>query len=166
MKTVGVPEYYKHGISKAITGMMNKEGLYGLFKGNGTHLVKKVPFASIKFFSYERYKQVPSIDIYKILNSGQLLTPENVEDAGPWRRFVAGGGAALTSITLTYPLDFVQTQLTVQTTARKYTGIANTLTTVIKEEGFSALYRGYLATVLVKQCFVFLIHLCRVLRLI
>ena len=83
-----------------------------------------------------------------------------MEDAGTWRRFVSGGGAALTAITLTYPLDFVQTQLTVQTTAKKYTGIVNTLTTVIKEEGFSQLYRGYLATVLVIRIiyYVFLIY--------
>ncbi len=64
MKTVGVPEYYQHGVAKAIQGMLNKEGIYGLFKGNGTHLVKKVPFAAIKFYSYETYKQVHSLRNY------------------------------------------------------------------------------------------------------
>ncbi len=58
MKTVGVPDYYRRGVVPAVVGMFQKEGWNGLFRGNFTHLVKKVPFSAIKFFSYERYKQV------------------------------------------------------------------------------------------------------------
>jgi hypothetical protein len=58
MKTVGIPEYYKGTVLQALSGMVRKEGFYGLFKGNGTHLIKKVPFSGIKFMSYENYKRV------------------------------------------------------------------------------------------------------------
>lgn len=58
MQNAAVPESYQRGVWAAITNMWQKEGLYGLFKGNGTHLIKKVPFSAIKFLSYERFKQV------------------------------------------------------------------------------------------------------------
>jgi hypothetical protein len=60
MKSASVPDYYRNGVMNAIKGMYEKEGVYGFFKGNFTHLVKKVPFSSIKFYSYELYKQVRS----------------------------------------------------------------------------------------------------------
>lgn len=68
MERAGVPEAYRSGILPAFRAMWQREGLYGLFKGNGTHLVKKVPFAAIKFMSYERYKQVGiAVDIVLIM---------------------------------------------------------------------------------------------------
>jgi len=134
MKTIKVPDYYKRGVIPAVVGMFKQEGVYGLFKGNFTHIVKKVPFSAIKFVSYERYKQ--------------LLTPTGKEDAGVWRRFVAGGTAAMTAVILTYPLDVVQTQLTVQTTTHRYKGIIGTVTTMAKEEGFLSLYKGLTVTLL------------------
>lgn len=79
----------------------------------GTHLIKKVPFSAIKFLSYERYKQVTvCYSMHGLSNQQQLLTPARQEDARVWRRFVAGGAAALTAVFCTYPLDLVQTQLT------------------------------------------------------
>lgn len=55
----------------------------------------------------------------------------------------------MTASVATYPLDLVQTTLTVQTTERKYTGIINVLTTVTKQEGFLQLYRGLFVSVVV-----------------
>jgi hypothetical protein len=78
----------------------------------------------------------------------QILTL-NHEDAGVTRRLAAGGGAAMTAILCTYPLDLVQTQLSVQTTTQKYTGIIQTLSTMAKEEGISSLYRGLSVTMIV-----------------
>lgn len=89
-----------------------------MFKGNLTHLVKKVPFASIKFYSYERYKQVHSINWF----NKQVLTPGNKEEANPILRFTSGALAAVTACVVTYPLDMVQTQLATQTLQKKYTG--------------------------------------------
>jgi len=134
MKTIGVPDYYRRGVIPAIVGMFKQEGMDGLFRGNFTHLVKKVPFSAIKFLSYERYKQI--------------LTPLGREDAGVWRRFISGGAAAVTAVVITYPLDLVQTQLTVQTTTKRYTGMVNTIATMTKEEGFLSLYRGLTVTLL------------------
>ncbi len=49
-----------------------------------------------------------------------------------------------------YPLDVVQTQLTVQTTTTRYTGMIHTFSTMAKEEGVLSLYRGLTVTILVR----------------
>jgi len=128
----GVPDSYYRSVWSALKSMFTNEGVHGLFKGNGTHLLKKVPFSSIKFFSYEFYKQ--------------RLTPSNQEDARVWRRLIAGGLAALTAVVCTYPLDLVQTQLTVQTTTHRYNGIVDTLVKIVRQEGFLQMYRGLSVT--------------------
>lgn len=58
--------------------------------------------------------------------------------------------AALIAIFGTYPLDLVQTHLTVQTKQNsKYKGILQTIATITKEEGILQLYRGIGITILV-----------------
>lgn len=81
----------------------------------------------------------------------QFLTPKDQQLPSPFIRFVSGGLAAATAVFTTYPLDVVQTQLTVQTKQNKYKGITGTLRTIYHEEGFAQLYRGLLMGFLV--CF-------------
>jgi len=64
----------------------------------------------------------------------------------------AGALAAATALFFTYPLDVVQTHLTVQTT-RKYKGILDAFQTIIRNDGIFALYRGVSMSVLVIQTF-------------
>jgi solute carrier family 25, member 44 len=45
--------------------------------------------------------------------------------------------------TILYPLTLVRTRLQVQTRGSLYTGTFNALQTVVKYEGFLALYKGY-----------------------
>lgn len=55
--------------------------------------------------------------------------------------------------TLLYPLTLVRTRLQVQTRRSLYTGTLNALRTIVKYEGFSSLYKGYLI-----NCFQFAPH--------
>lgn len=57
-------------------------------------------------------------------------------------RFLSGLLAAATAVFMTYPLDVVQTYLTVQTVNPEYKGIIGTLRKISREEGFLQLYRG------------------------
>jgi len=125
-----IPEVYTQSILSAMKNTYQNEGLLAFWKGNGTHAIKKAPFSAIKFFFYERYKQ--------------FLTPKDQQLPSPFIRFVSGGLAAATAVFTTYPLDVVQTQLTVQTKQNKYKGITGTLRTIYHEEGFAQLYRGLL----------------------
>ncbi len=126
MKASGVPVQYTKHVLTALRHMWTTEGMKGMFRGNGTHLIKKVPFAAIKFSSYERYKQM-------------LMGNEGL--AGNFQRFSAGALAACTAAFLTYPLDLIQTKLTVQTST-KYLGIHDCFTKVIQQDGYLGLYRG------------------------
>ena len=45
--------------------------------------------------------------------------------------------------TLLYPLSLIRTRLQAQTSHSLYSGTFNALTTIVKYEGMSALYKGY-----------------------
>lgn len=63
-------------------------------------------------------------------------------------KFIAGAGAGLTAVFLTYPLDTIRARLAFQVTGEhKYTGIVHTATTIFRNEGgIRALYRGFVPT--------------------
>lgn len=61
---------------------------------------------------------------------------------------MAGAGAGVTAVTLTYPLDTIRARLAFQVTGEhRYTGIVHAATTIFKTEGgIRALYRGFVPT--------------------
>ncbi|KAF9788846.1 hypothetical protein SFRURICE_018422, partial [Spodoptera frugiperda] len=65
-------------------------------------------------------------------------------------KFVAGAGAGVTAVTLTYPLDTIRARLAFQITGEhKYNGIAHAATTMFRTEGgIRALYRGFVPTMM------------------
>ncbi|PRP88156.1 EF-hand domain-containing protein [Planoprotostelium fungivorum] len=129
MRSIELAESYTRGVWSALKTTWQREGFRGYFRGNGTHLLRKVPFAAIKWMSYERYKQH--------------------EDARVWRRLLAGGGSALTAVLLTYPLDLIQTNITVQTNNdRRNNSISSTFRRIYGENGVRGLYRGVSLTLL------------------
>ena len=65
------------------------------------------------------------------------------------RLLFAGGASGALTYTLIAPLERTKILLQVQgmRASRKYTGVAQTIVTVVREEGFLALYKGNLANV-------------------
>lgn len=64
-------------------------------------------------------------------------------------KFVAGAGAGVTAVALTYPLDTIRARLAFQVTGEhKYTGIAHTASTIFKQV-------WYLIIILNSLCFCF-----------
>lgn len=69
-----MPDSYKTGILPTIKAIVHHgtfhrktdlaEGAIALYRGNWTHMVKKVPFSALKFLSYEYFKQVSVEVIY------------------------------------------------------------------------------------------------------
>jgi len=61
-------------------------------------------------------------------------------------RITAGGAAGLSEILLFHPLDVIKTRLQSQTkgSADAYTGIADVVRKVARNEGITALYKGIL----------------------
>jgi len=41
---------YKEGVVSTLKTMLEREGLRGYFKGNGTNVMKVIPYNAIRFF--------------------------------------------------------------------------------------------------------------------
>lgn len=112
-------------------------GLAGLYKGASACLLRDVPFSAIYFPTYSHLKR----DFFgesptKRLGVLQLLT--------------AGAIAGMPAAYLTTPCDVIKTRLQVE--ARKgdtsYTGLRHAASTIMKEEGFQAFFKGGPARIL------------------
>ncbi|EAS33681.3 mitochondrial carrier protein [Coccidioides immitis RS] len=112
-------------------------GLVGLYKGASACLLRDVPFSAIYFPTYAHLKsdffgETPT----KKLGILQLLT--------------AGAIAGMPAAYLTTPCDVIKTRLQVEARKgeTKYTSLRHCATTILKEEGFTAFFKGGPARIL------------------
>ena len=112
-------------------------GLVGLYKGASACLLRDIPFSAIYFPSYNHLKR----DFFgesqtKKLGIVQLLT--------------AGAIAGMPAAYLTTPCDVIKTRLQVEARKgeTKYTSLRQCASTVYREEGFRAFFKGGPARVL------------------
>lgn len=139
--------------------ILREEGVRGMFKGNGTNLLRIVPYSAVQFASYELYSKVRAVHCKSAeratrqrwshaLAVWQLFRQDRLFGNQDWlRTLIAGALAGMTSTAVTYPLDLIRTRLAVQKdnnrATRRYRGIIHTGLTVMREEGgVRALYRG------------------------
>jgi len=122
------------GAFRAVQYTVQNEGIYGCYKGHGAMLIRIFPYAAINYMAYEQYKRI--------------ILPSDSSLYHPLSRLVAGSLAGATSVTLTYPLDFVRTRLAYQVKTRRYQGILHVLSDTIKNEGVLAIYKGFGPTIL------------------
>lgn len=125
------------------TGMdiARKETPLGLYKGLGAVMTGIVPKMAIRFTSYEWYKQALAS------KEGTVTGKAN---------FLAGLAAGVTeAVAVVTPMEVVKIRLQAQHHSMsdpldvpKYRNAAHALFTVVKEEGFGALYRGVSLTAL------------------
>ncbi|VEN60779.1 unnamed protein product [Callosobruchus maculatus] len=125
--------HQSHGVTKGLKHIITNEGFLALYKGNGAQMVRIFPYAAAQFTAFE---------IYKKYLDGIFGKTSHID------KFLAGAGAGLTAVFLTYPLDTIRARLAFQVTGEHiYTGILHAATTIFKEEGGArALYRGFLPT--------------------
>lgn len=130
-QTQGNPPAYK-GVLQSLDKIAREEGIKGYYKGNGTNCVRIFPTSALQFYSFETYKQ------FLIQN---WAIPRGKKELTPIETLVAGGGAGITALIITYPLEFVRCRLTVQKEAH-YKGILDCMTKVVRSDGVLALYKG------------------------
>ncbi|KAI1021302.1 hypothetical protein LB505_000345 [Fusarium chuoi] len=132
----------KRGFIKTGAAIIAKETPLGLYKGLGAVLTGIVPKMAIRFTSFEWYKQI-------------LADPTTGAVSGK-ATFIAGLSAGVTeAVAVVTPMEVIKIRLQAQHHSMadpldvpKYRNAAHALYTVVKEEGFSALYRGVSLTAL------------------
>ena len=80
------------------TRIVRKEGVLGLWKGNGLNLLRTAPYRSINYFTYDNTKAA-------ILN---LTGRKELDNA---QRLIAGATAGAVAIICCIPLDVVRTRM-------------------------------------------------------
>eukprot|EP00891_Asterochloris_glomerata_P009607 jgi/Astpho2/9607/Aster-03879 len=126
------------GVWQGLVIMGKRDGLRGMFKGNGTNCVRIIPNSAVKFMTYEQLSRRISHTLQERGGDGQMT---------PLLRLMAGAGAGIIGMSATYPLDMVRGRLTVQE-GKQYRGILHATRLIIKEEGLIALWRGWLPSVI------------------
>ncbi|KAI1848476.1 hypothetical protein JX265_008742 [Neoarthrinium moseri] len=131
----------KRGFIKTGAEIVKRETPLGLYKGLGAVLTGIVPKMAIRFTSFEAYKQM-------LADGNGVVTGKAT--------FLAGLAAGVTeAVAVVTPMEVVKIRLQAQHHSMadpldvpKYRNAAHACYTVVKEEGFSALYRGVSLTAL------------------
>ncbi|KAJ1926571.1 hypothetical protein IWQ60_003687 [Tieghemiomyces parasiticus] len=139
------------GVLPTLAKIWREEGALGYMRGNGTNVIRIVPYSAVQFAAYEQLKRI-------------LMEPGKKE-LDTKRRLTAGAGAGIASVAATYPLDIVRTRLSVQSgqldlqdlprdakgrpVIPKLPGILDTMKTIVRTEGgLLGLYAGLWPTLL------------------
>ena len=123
------------GFIKTGVNIVQKEGFLSLYKGLGAVVIGIVPKMAIRFSSYEFYRS------FFLDENGKISTGKT---------FLAGVGAGITeSVMVVNPMEVVKIRLQAQHHSMKdpldipkYRNAPHAAYLIVKEEGFSTLYRG------------------------
>lgn len=106
-----------------IRDVYRKEGLRGLWKGNGTNCLRIFPQLSINYDIYNRSKREIWEPIFQNKDSIHLCS---------------GATGGLISITTVYPLETIRSRLSLQTRKNHYNGLCDAM----RQMSFRDMYRG------------------------
>ncbi|KAM5560248.1 hypothetical protein ABKV19_021429 [Rosa sericea] len=130
----------KASIWREASRIASEEGFRAFWRGNLVTIAHRLPYSSVSFYAYERYKKLLHSTIGEDLRGNAT--------ANMCVHFLGGGMAGITAASATYPLDLVRTRLAAQTNALYYRGIGHAFHTICREEGFLGLYKGLGVTLL------------------
>lgn len=132
------------GMINTMKLVMKMEGLKGFWRGNFTNCVRTIPSKGTLFMTNDVFKQ--------------WFTPRNSEGQAtkltPVRSAMAGSCAGMCAVSISYPLDVVRGRLAGRLARRaggvptRFTGLSSVIAITVQEEGFRALYRGVVPTLL------------------
>jgi solute carrier family 25 citrate transporter 1 len=142
-----MPGAPKRGFVKTGLEIVKKETPLGLYKGLGAVMTGIVPKMAIRFTSFEAYKSILA---------GRSPSATDAVAVSGRATFLAGLAAGITeAVAVVTPMEVVKIRLQAQHHSMadpldipKYRNAAHALYTVVREEGFSALYRGVSLTAL------------------
>lgn len=121
-----------NGIKGVLTSVYKEGGVRGLYRGAGPTLTGILPYAGLKFYTYEKLK---------------TRVPEEHQKS-IWMRLSCGALAGLFGQTVTYPLDVVKRQMQVgslQNAAHddaRYKNTFDALRKIARNQGWKQLFHG------------------------
>jgi hypothetical protein len=131
-----------HGIAALYRNIIEREGIRGLWAGNGANLLRIFPAKAVVFGGNDFYTS-----LLKRASNTSADVPLNYSLS-----FLAGGLAGMSASATTYPLDFARGRISGKLAAhgqtKAYGGILQTLLITIQDEGFLALWKGVKPTLL------------------
>lgn len=118
----------KGGLGAAFLEVGRTEGVLGYWRGNLPQVVRVLPYSALQLFTYDKLKRAMA------QKDGTLSVPA---------RLACGAMAAVFSTTITYPLDIMRLRLATDPSVSTMAGV---LTSVVRNEGPLALYKGVVAS--------------------
>eukprot|EP00128_Syssomonas_multiformis_P005983 Colp12_sorted_trinity150504_noHs@12573 len=126
-----VPKY--KGTLHAAFTIVREEGLGALYKGVIPTVLRQATNQAVNFTGYQEIKKY-------------WCAYQGVTDLQPWQHFLTGAISGAMGPLANSPIDVIKTRLQKQRTipgqAPKYNGVWGTITTMLKEEGIAAFYKG------------------------
>lgn len=117
----------------ALPSVLRTDGFMGLYKGYTATISRDIPWNALSFLFHAQGKR-----IFKTIANRECTDQENL--------YLASGGGMLAAIIMT-PVDVVKTRLMTSTTG-EYTGIAQTVAKIIRDEGAGTLMKGVVPRVM------------------
>lgn len=142
------------GFTNALSVIIKKEGSSALYKGIVPTLAQIAPHAGIQFVVYKLFTE----HVFNRISFFQRATDvATVVESSVTGNLLAGGTAGMVSKTAIYPFDVIKKRLQIQgfQEHRKFfgrqmycNGTMHCIKLTVSEEGFLALYKGYVPSLL------------------
>lgn len=117
--------------TRAVQGIVSREGLKGLFAGYGSFLLRDLPFDAIEFVSYEQMKRA-----YGATLGGK-------REINPAETAAMGAAAGAVTGILTTPFDVLKTRLMTQGTSGTYKNVGDCAAKIWRQEGWKTFFKGW-----------------------
>eukprot|EP01112_Ceratiomyxa_fruticulosa_P017198 TRINITY_DN5316_c0_g1_i3.p1 TRINITY_DN5316_c0_g1~~TRINITY_DN5316_c0_g1_i3.p1 ORF type:complete len:331 (+),score=70.86 TRINITY_DN5316_c0_g1_i3:157-1149(+) len=123
---------------QTIGTIIKEEGFTALWKGNLTGTFLWISFSGVQFGAYQQVLK--------------RLRPPSKNEGPTYKRLgdylLSGGFAGFVATYATYPLDLVRTRLASQIEPKKYLGMIDCFSKILKADGPKGLFRGVVPTTL------------------
>lgn len=126
------------GVVNCLKRTVQNEGIYSLWRGNLSNVVRYFPTQALNFAFKDKFKHMFNVSKEKDGYCTWFLS-----------NMVSGGLAGATSLCVVYSLDYVRTRLANDTKsakkggARQYNGMIDCYKKTLQSDGIQGLYRGF-----------------------
>lgn len=133
----------RRGLLRSLRALLARGGVSELWAGNGTNLMRVVPFRAVNFCTFDMLKR--ALDSGLLGSQADTIGLGSDGGDGPHAsRFLAGAGAGVVATLVCFPLDTVRTLLLSQAGGARLgpLALAATAQEVVCAHGVGRLYRG------------------------